>query len=75
MPKKRHNLRHELVPTLVRLQFRSLAHSRRQQLATAIGRLYNLRCAADYVPTEQVDQKESRLALGLMENAYRCLGA
>jgi len=75
MPKQRQNPRHELVPGLVRLQLCAVAYPRRNQLADAISRLYNLRCDADYVPAVQVDEKESRLALGLMEKAYRCLGA
>jgi uncharacterized protein (UPF0332 family) len=73
MPKSQQNPHHASLPNLVAHNLNTLAHPVRLQLAGAIAKLYNLRIIADYVPQMPVEERDARLALGLMEHAFRCI--
>ena len=73
MPKTQQNPKHGMLPNLVTHNLRSLSHPARWQLADSITRLYKLRLMADYMPQVSVVERDARIALGLMQQIFRCI--
>jgi uncharacterized protein (UPF0332 family) len=73
MPKSQQNPKHGSLPNLIGHNLVSLKHGVRWQLADSIDKLYKLRIIADYVPDVRVEERDARIALGLMEHAFRCI--
>jgi len=74
MPKRRGNPGHQALPQIVGAHLLRLRHPVRWQLSETVERLYKLRVVADYRPHFAVEAREATLALGLMQQAFRCLG-
>ncbi len=55
---------------LIRLHMTSLDEPRRVKLSELIGRLYTLRCAADYRPSVEVDGRDAREAISIMNTIF-----
>jgi hypothetical protein len=72
MPAGRMNPRHRLLARLVGEHLRSSA---RWHLSARIAKLYELRIMADYMPQVVVERSEARIALQLMNLAFRDLEA
>jgi uncharacterized protein (UPF0332 family) len=73
MPKSQQNPKHGSLPNLVGHNLTSLKYPVRWQLADAIEKLYKLRIIADYVPHMWMEERDARIALGLMEQVFRCI--
>jgi uncharacterized protein (UPF0332 family) len=73
MPKTQPNPKHAKLPDLIGNNLVTLCHAVRWQLADAIARLYKLRLMADYMPRVLVEERDARIALGLMSQAFRCM--
>jgi len=73
-PKGRGNPRHETLPQTIGIHLLRFPHPVRWQLSDTVERLYKLRVVADYRPQFTVEAREATLALGLMLQAFRCLG-
>ena len=73
MPKAQNNPSHARLPTLVGHHLRRVKHALRWRLAGVVGKLYKLRLAADYQPQVAMAEAEARQAIGLMEQAFRCM--
>lgn len=74
MPKERNNPSHAKLPTLVGHNLAGVSHAVRWRLSGLVANLYKLRLMADYMPQIAVEKDEARVAIGLMEKAYQCLG-
>jgi uncharacterized protein (UPF0332 family) len=73
MPAGREGPHHIPLPQVVGYNLMSLANTDRWRLADLIGRLYAMRCLADYRPSVSVEQDEARISLGLMRRALSLL--
>ena len=73
MPAGRGNPRHTRLPNLIGHYLTGTSHPLRWQLAGVIEKLYKLRLVADYVPQVSVEERDARIALGLMNQGFRCM--
>jgi uncharacterized protein (UPF0332 family) len=73
MPKAQPNPHHASLPKLVTHNLYTLKQPVRWQLADAIEKLYKLRIIADYIPQVNMEERDARIALGLMQQAFRCI--
>lgn len=55
---------------LVEIHMTGLAQPKRQKLSELIGRLYTLRCVADYRPSMDVDARDAREAISIMNTVF-----
>jgi uncharacterized protein (UPF0332 family) len=73
MPAGQANPKHARLPNLVGHNLTGMSHAVRWQLAGVIEKLYKLRLISDYMPQVSVDERDARMALGLMSQAFRCM--
>lgn len=55
---------------LIETYMTHLDQPRRQKLSELVGRLYTLRCAADYRPSVDVDGRDAREAVSIMNTIF-----
>ena len=70
MPKGRGNPKHRTLPLVVGRNLTALELAQRWRLSGVLKKLYDLRIIADYVPVVDVQEPETRIALGLMRQAF-----
>ncbi|MCX7049202.1 MAG: HEPN domain-containing protein [Candidatus Sumerlaeota bacterium] len=74
MPMGRSGPSHAKLPELAGTNLTGIGYSLRWRLSGAIGKLYELRIMADYMPDVLVEENEARVAQGLMKQVFDCLG-
>ena len=74
MPAGRGNPKHLALPMLVGNNLTSIRPQARWRLSGLVKKLYDLRVMADYLPKIDIDESEARIAMGLMDQAFLCLG-
>lgn len=70
MPRGRSSPSHAKLPDIIGNNLTGISYPVRWRLAGTTRKLYNLRIMADYVPSVAVEERDARLALGLMKQAF-----
>jgi len=73
MPQGREGPKHSKLRPMVEANLVAVQPDRCEALSRNIGELYYLRLRADYAPSDNVDEKDARAALGLMKKTFHML--
>ncbi len=70
MPQQREGPTHHKLRGMVEFNLRHLPLALRLALSRMIGRLYTLRVSADYKPSAQIDARDAREAIAIMNKVF-----